>query len=45
MFLRSYFAAKANHKVACVGSLALAVQPYFHQNAFANDYGGAPKPS
>ncbi len=45
MFLENYFAANANHKLACAGEWALAVQPYFNQNICANYYGGAPKPS
>jgi hypothetical protein len=44
-FLKSYFAAHSNLKLACVGDWAFAVQPYFKQNICANYYGGAPKPS
>ena len=45
MFLKNYFADNANHKLACAGAFAFAVQPYFGQNVCANYYGGAPKPS
>ncbi len=45
MFLENYFAANANHKLACVGTWAFAVQPYFNQNICANYYDGAAKPS
>ena len=45
MFLKNSFAANPNLKLAFVGYEAIAVQPYFNQNVFANYYGGAPKPS
>jgi hypothetical protein len=44
-FLKNYFAANPDHRLACAGEWALAVQPYFNQNICANYYDGAPKPS
>jgi hypothetical protein len=44
MFLKDYFAAHANHKLACTRVVdAFAVQPYFKQNICANYYGGTPE--
>jgi hypothetical protein len=45
MFLKNYFAAHANLKLACAGSFAFTVQPYFNHNVCANYFDGAPKPA